>query len=75
MRTVHLDGAVEVQGAYYHVPPGSIGRRLAVQWDALHVRILCPKTGELLREHVCQAKGRRRMKPEDRPQKTPQSTV
>jgi transposase len=75
MRTVHLDGAVEVQGAYYHVPPGLIGRRLAVQWDGLHVRILCSKTGELLREHVRQKKGRRRMKPEDRPAKTPPSTV
>jgi len=75
MRTVHLDGAVEVAGAYYHVPPGLIGRRLRVQWDALHVRILCPQTGELLREHVRQAKGRRRMKPEDRPEKTPVGTV
>jgi len=75
MRTVHLDGAVEVAGAYYHVPPGSIGRRVAVQWDELHVRILCPKTGELLREHVRQKKGHRRMKAEDRPEKTPLSTV
>ncbi len=75
MRTVHLDGAVEVASAYYHVPPGLIGRRLRVQWDELHVRILCPKTGELLREHVRQKKGRRRMKPEDRPEKTPATTV
>jgi len=74
-RTVHLDGAVEVAGAYYHVPPGRIGQRLCVQWDALHVRILCPKTGELLREHFRQKKGGRRMKPEDRPQNAPQSTV
>lgn len=75
MRTVHLDGAVEVAGAYYHVPPGLIGLRLRVQWDALHVRILCPKTGELLREHVRQEKGRRGMQPEDRPEKTPVGTV
>ena len=75
MRTVHLDGAVEVAGAYYHVPPGLIGRRLRVQWDALHVRILCPKTGELLREHVRQKKGRRAMVAEDRPDKTPVGTV
>lgn len=75
MRTVHLDGAVEVAGAYYHVPPGLIGRRLRVQWDELHVRILCPTTGELLREHVRQKKGWRRMKPEDRPERTPQSTA
>jgi transposase len=74
-RTVHLDGAVEVDGAYYHVPPGRIGQRLDVQWDALHVRILDPKTGELLREHVCQKKGRHRQRPEDRPAKTPETTV
>ncbi len=74
-RTVHLDGAVEVDGAYYHVPPGRIGQRLRVQWDTLHVRILCPKTGELLREHVRQKKGYHRMRDEDRPPKTPESTV
>jgi len=74
-RTVHLDGAVEVDGAYYHLPPGHIGRQLAVQWDGLHVRILDPKTGELLREHVRQKKGRHRMRDEDRPAKTPESTV
>jgi len=74
-RTVHLDGAVEVEGAYYHVPPGHIGRRLSVQWDVLHVRILDPKTGELLREHVRQKKGHHRMRDEDRPAKTPESTV
>jgi len=75
MRTVHLDGAVEVAGAYYHVPPGLIGHRLRVQWDVLHVRILCPTTGELLREHIRQKKGRRAMVAEDRPKKTPVSTV
>jgi transposase len=75
MRTVHLDGAVEVACAYYHVPPGLIGRRLRVQWDALHVRILCPTTGELLREHVRQKKGQHRIKEEDRPRKTPEGTV
>jgi transposase len=74
-RTVHLDGAVEVDGAYYHLPPGYIGRQLSVQWDGLHVRILDPKTGELLREHVRQKKGRHRMRDEDRPAKTPESTV
>jgi transposase len=74
-RTVHLDGAVEVDRAYYHVPPGRIGERLRVQWDALHVRILCPKTGELLREHVRQKKGHRALKAEDRPAKTPVGTV
>ena len=74
-RTEHLDGAVEVAGAYYHLPPGHIGRRLAVQWDALHVRILEPVTGALLREHLRQQKVHHRMRDEDRPTKTPVSTV
>jgi hypothetical protein len=73
-RTVHLDGAVEVEGAYYHLPPGWIGRRVAVQWDGLHVRLLDPRSGVLLREHVRQARGGRRMRDEDRPQSTPPST-
>ncbi len=74
-RTVHLDGAVEVEGAYYHVPPGRIGQRLRVQWDGMHVRIVCPKTGELLREHRRQKKGLHRLKDEDKPKRTPVGTV
>jgi len=74
-RTVHLDGAVEVEGAYYHLPPGWIGRRVSVQWDTLHVRILDPETGQLVREHVRQERGRRRMRDEDRPARTPSTTV
>ncbi len=74
-RTVHLDGAVEVEGAYYHLPPGWLGRRVAVQWDRLHVRILDPATGALVREHVIQVRGRRRMRDEDRPAKTPSTTL
>jgi transposase len=74
-RTVHLDGAVEVEGAYYHLPPGHLGRRVQVQWDGLHVRILDPRTGVLLREHVRQERGRRRMRDEDRPKRTPPTTL
>jgi transposase len=74
-RTVHLDGAIEVEGAYYHAPPGWLGRRVAVQWDALRVRMLDRKTGELLREHVRQQRGRRRMREEDRPKRTPSTTL
>jgi transposase len=74
-RTVHLDGAVEVEGAYYHLPPGWLGRRVAVQWDALHVRILDPATGALVREHVATTRGRRRMRDEDRPARTPATTL
>jgi hypothetical protein len=43
-RVVHLDGCVEIEAAYYRLPPGWIGRLVKVQWDALHVRILHPGT-------------------------------
>src|SRR5881409_3171043 len=39
IRTVHLDGCVEVEYAYYAPPPGWIGHALSVQWDGLHVQI------------------------------------
>ena len=51
-RIVHLDGCVEVDAAYYSAPPGWIGRSVKVQWDRLFVRILDPKTGQLMREHA-----------------------
>ncbi len=41
-RTVHLDGCVEVEAAYYGAPPGWIGRRVQVQWDSRQVRLLEP---------------------------------
>jgi hypothetical protein len=78
-RTVHLDGCVEVDAAYYSVPLGWTGKLVHVQWDSLHVRILdpSPKTDKprLLREHVRQERGRHRIRPEDNPKKTPFTTV
>jgi transposase len=50
-RTVHLDGCVEIDAAYYSAPPGWIGRRVQVQWNASHIRLIDPRTGQLLREH------------------------
>ena len=73
-RTVHLDGCVEVEAAYYGAPPGWIGRRVQVQWDASHVRLIDPLTGQLLREHLRQQRGRHRIQDEDRPSRTPLST-
>ena len=74
-RTVHLDGCVEVEAAYYSVPPGWIGRLVNVQWDQLHVRILDSGTHQLLREHVRQQRGRHRINPVDNPRKTPRTTA
>ena len=73
-RAVHMDGCVEVEAAYYSAPPGWIGRRLNVQWDQRHVRLLDPRTGQLLREHRREPRGTHRILPEDRPQKTPWTT-
>ena len=73
-RTVHLDGCVEVEAAYYSAPPGWILRRVQVQWDGLQVRLLDPKTGQLLREHLRQKRGWHRIQEEDRSPRTPLST-
>jgi len=73
-RVVHLDGCVEVEAAYYGAPPGWIGRVVRVQWDELFVRLLDPKTSQLLREHVRQKRGWYRIKPEDHSTRTPLRT-
>jgi hypothetical protein len=70
-RVVHLDGCVEVEAAYYGLPPGWIGRLVRVQWDELYVRILDPNNGLLLREHVRQKRGWCRIKEEDHPKHRP----
>lgn len=73
-RTVHLDGCVEVAGAYYGTEPGWLCQEVPVQWDELHVRIMYPGTNELMREHLRQKRGYHRVEPQDLPRKTPQST-
>jgi transposase len=75
VRTVHLDGCVEVDAAYYGAPPGWIGRRVDVQWNDLHVRLLNPKTGQLLREHLRATRGWHRIEDVDRPRRTPAKTL
>jgi len=74
-RVVHLDGCVEVEAAYYSLPPGWIGRSVRVQWDTLYVRILHPNTNQLLREHLRQKRGLYRIEEEDHPKKMPLSTA
>jgi transposase len=70
-RTVHLDGCVEVDAAYYSAPPGWIGRSVNVQWDSLFVRLLDPKTGQLMREHLRQKRGRHGFDQRDLSPRTP----
>jgi transposase len=74
-RTVHLDGCVEVEAAYYGAPPGWIGQRVQVQWNDAHVRLIAPKTGQLLREHFRAPRGWHRIRDDDRPPRTPASTL
>ncbi|HEY7650843.1 MAG TPA: IS21 family transposase [Methylomirabilota bacterium] len=75
-RTVHLDNCIEVDAGYYSAPPGWLGQEVAVQWDASHVRLLDPRTGQLLREHRRHAtRGRHAIHPDDRPPRTPPSTL
>jgi transposase len=75
VRIVHLDRCVEVEAAYYGTPPGWIGRRVDVQWNDLFVRLLDPKTGQLLREHVRAPRGWHQIADADRPARTPPKTV
>jgi len=74
-RRVNLDGCVEVEAAYYSVPPGWIGRSVNVQWDGRVVRVLDPRSGQLLREHLRQQRGGYRIPEEDKPAKMPRSTA
>lgn len=73
-RKVNLDGCVEVDAAYYSAPPGWIGQEIPVQWDGRSVRLLDPHTGQLLREHLPQVRGKHRIQDEDRPKQTPPGT-
>ena len=74
-RSVHLDGCVEVDAAYYSVPPGWLSQRVAVQWNDQHVRILDPRSGQLLREHLRTCRGRHRVAAADQPTRTPVKTL
>ena len=74
-RTVSLNGCVEVEGAYYGAPPGWLGQRVPVQWNDLHVRLLSPKTGQLLREHLRTRRGWYQIHDDDRPTRTPSTTL
>lgn len=61
-RTVHRDGHVEVEHAYYSAPPEYLAREVWVRWDARLVRIFNDRM-EQLRVHLRQEPGRFRTHP------------
>lgn len=49
-RSVHRDGYVEVEKAYYHVPPEYLGRKVWVRYDGREVRIFLQNKEGLLHQ-------------------------
>jgi transposase len=56
-RTVHRDGHVEVEKAYYSVPPEYVRRKVWVRWDSHLVRVLNDRLEEIA-VHVRRDPGR-----------------
>jgi transposase len=65
-RSVHKDGHLEVDKAYYSAPPEYVGRRLWVRWDSRLVRIFNDRW-EQLAVHAKAEPGRFRTAPEHIP--------
>ena len=71
-RTVHFDGHIEVDGAYYSAPPRYVGHKVPVNVGRLWLRILDPSTQQCVREHdIALHRGQRRTHDADRPKQTP----
>jgi transposase len=49
-RTVHRDGHVEVEKAYYHVPPEYLGHQVWVRYTGREVRIFVPDKQGILKQ-------------------------
>lgn len=70
-RRVHLDGSIQLDGAYYHAPPHYVGSAVVVHAGRLWVRILDPTSRQCIREYPVADKGQRRIIDADRPKQTP----
>jgi transposase len=66
-RAVHRDGFVEVDKAFYSVPPEYVGHRLWARWDARLVRLFNDRWEQLI-VHAKTEPGRFRTAPEHIPQ-------
>ena len=56
-RTVHRDGYVELQRAYYSVPPEYVGRQVWVRWESRLVRVFNQRR-EVIAVHVLAEPGK-----------------
>jgi len=54
-RSVHRDGHVEVQKAYYSVPPEYMGREVWVRWDGRMVRVFNHRMQQIAIHAQCQS--------------------
>jgi transposase len=70
-RRVHVDGHIEVNGAYYSAPPRYVGTSVVVHVGTLWLRIIDGRSKLCVREHVIVERGRRRTDQSDLPKQTP----
>jgi transposase len=71
-RTVHFDGHVEVDGAYYSAPPRYVGHKVMVHVGQLWLRIVDTHNHECVFEHsIALHRGQRRTSDAHRPKQTP----
>lgn len=68
-RTVHMDGYVEVDAAFYTAPAHLLGQQVRVRWDERLVRIY--HQGRAVRVHLKRPAGSWSTNPEDRPDHKP----
>jgi transposase len=70
-RRVHVDGYIEVDGAFYSAPPRYVGTSVVVHVGRLWLRIIDPRAKACVREHAITERGRRRTVESDLPKQTP----
>jgi transposase len=70
-RRVHVDGHIEVNGAYYSAPPRYVGTSVVVHVGTLWLRIIDGRSKLCVREHVVVERGRRQTVQSDLPKQTP----
>lgn len=70
-RYVNLNSCVEVEAGFYAAPEEFVTQYIPVQWDGNVVRILHPRTGQLIAEHLRTFRGGFRVPPDLRPRRTP----